>query len=833
MSQSSNPGSFSRRDFLHRTGAASTALSLSPALAATAAGPKGGIVIHVAEPAGPPPLGAPVEAGIPIERGKLRHTGQLAIHSAAGKPVLAQFRKAVKWPDGSIRWLAVAFEAAAGPGDYFLVEGQSPAATELVSEAAGNVVINTGPLSLSIPLAGHGWFQKDADLVLTREDGKQFRASLDGPTRRVTVEEHGPLRASVRIEGECRASDGEALFQYVVRCKAFRDRAEAHLEVTWINTTDRPSEKLRDIRLVFPFDFQPDRLVCGCERGVYDGPFLKDWPVWIVQEDHNWYWARTLNPDGRIQNLSAGGCNGEHAPGWLYVQDAQRCLGVWVPRFHEEYPNEIAVRQGEMSVGLWPERATSHLLTKPLLSANAQGTPYQMSKYWPILPHPYWAFLDSERKCLDVRQGVAKTQEIVLSLRSGPGETSGFEARWWKHSLQPVRGHLDPGYVGSTEVAGPLPPRVPGRFPELESLFDDSFGWLDRHIDFLKCYGKFDYGDFKYFTPSTSYLCTPGTKWARMGEMPREGYWQNNEGDQLLGLLLYYFRTGDPVAWKRCCIVARHLLDVDMRHHPYFGLYTHGYGHSYVETAQAGEPDHSWLLGLLVWTGASGDPTAWNWLLKCGDYLAGLKPEAIQGDARTTSVLLHMLCEFHKYTGAPKYLPAAEVAAGILLKYQNADGSWPAYLGNPERRTISGFADHALMALADFYSVTGAERCVEPLDRACRYVFGAAGIENAMDVSPLSMFGAALFSAKSGRRQHGEDSVKALVKLRSMENRSPDPYGRGDTWAEWGVNEPERAKGTGRPPQFLGQTRPGAVGFVLSFGQPALALATARGSESS
>ena len=68
-------------------------------------------------------------------------------------------------------------------------------------------------------------------------------------------------------------------------------------------------------------------------------------------------------------------------------------------------------------------------------------------------------------------------------------------------------------------------------------------------------------------------------------------------------------------------------------------------------------------------------------------------------------------------------------------------------------------------------------------------------------------------------------AMSALKKLRATQDLSADPYGRGDTWAEWGENNPSGAKGTGRPPQFLGQTRPVTVGFILSYGQPSLAAA--------
>jgi len=85
------------------------------------------------------------------------------------------------------------------------------------------------------------------------------------------------------------------------------------------------------------------------------------------------------NPDGRVQNLASGGCNGERCPGWLYASNNERGFGVWVPNFWQEYPNELALRQGELSVGLWPERATSHLLSKPLLPAKPEKQSYTRS----------------------------------------------------------------------------------------------------------------------------------------------------------------------------------------------------------------------------------------------------------------------------------------------------------------------------------------------------------------------------------------------------------------------------------------------------------------------
>jgi hypothetical protein len=441
------------------------------------------------------------------------------------------------------------------------------------------------------------------------------------------------------------------------------------------------------------------------------------------------------------------------------------------------------------------------------------------------MPHPYIAFVDAEKGCLDSRQGLARTQEVVLSVWAGREERPSFEKKWWGKTLRPVRGHLDSVYVAGSKALGPLWPRDPERFPKFEQLFDESFGWLNRHIDSLQCYGKFDYGDFKYMTPSTDYMCHPGTKWGEMGEMPREGYWHNNERDPLLGLLLYYYRSGNPAVWERCRIVARHLLDVDICHHPHWGMWTHSYGHCYLSLGKAGAPDHSWLLGSLLWAGASGDPLAWDWVNQMGGALLQLKIDFPNADARTTAVYLHMMCQFYTYTGQAAYLSATHLPVRALLELQNSNGSWPAYLGNRERPKLEGFVEHVVMGLADYYAIRQDDgEVLKSIDKALVYLFGERD-EKPVDPgeSVLALYALAVLAEVTGSARYAERAANVLNKLHGELNLSPDPIGRGDLWATWGVNNAEMAKASGRPPQFLGQTRPLAPACTLAYGQQCLA----------
>ena len=827
---------FSRRAFLGGTAAVGAIPSV-----ASSSSPTEAIAIHVPQPAGPGPDGALVELAVPFADDRLRWPAELRIATPDGKPVPAQMRPTSYWLGGTVRWLHVLFEAQAGPGDYLLSAGAGPSLPDLVREEDGAVVVNGSAASLrigrngsvqeiSVQSAGGSFVPLlsgpvACDLIITRRDGEVFRASA-AAIPKMTIDERGPLRASLRVEGRSRSSSGEELFDYILRWSVQRDRPEILLSVTWVNRTAKPAEQVRDIRVVFPFHWEPSRLVFGCQKGVYDGPWLKDWSAWVLQEDHDSYSARARNPEGRVLNMATGGANGERAPGWLLVTGVDQQLAVEVSDFWQKYPNELFVRDGEISIGLWPERANPHLKCKTLLPSDPfHEKPYSNTRYLPVMPHPYTAFVSPEDGCLDARQGVAMTQDIVLGLWAGLAPGPVFEQKQRQCTLRPVRGHLAPDYVSSTGALGLMAPFNSVRFPRLEQMFVENFGWLNRHIDEQKCYGKFDYGDFKYFTAGTNYLTLPGMKWGDEGEFPREGYWHNNERDPLRGLILYYFRTADPAVWERCRIVARHALDVDIRHAPHYGMWTHSYGHCYLALGEGGEPDHSWLLGLLHWAAISADPVAEDWVKRCGQRLAGLHFDFEQVDARTAAVFLHMVCQFYLHTGASAYLDAAQPAVASFCKLQNPNGSWPAYLANQRQPRIEGFVEHAVMALADYYSIRKAPQVRQAIDRALVYLFGEGG-DGKVDTgeSALALYALASMAAATGESRYSRTALKVLDKLRDHLNLSPDTLGRGDLWAEWGPNTTDTPGGANRPAQLLGQTRPLAPATLLAYGQPAMAV---------
>jgi hypothetical protein len=110
------------------------------------------------------------------------------------------------------------------------------------------------------------------------------------------------------------------------------------------------------------------------------------------------------------------------------------------------------------------------------------------------------------------------------------------------------------------------------------------------------------------------------------------------------------------------------------------------------------------------------------------------------------------------------------------------------------------------------------------LDRAFEHLFPAKGAWKAdPGESSLALHGLMIMARQTGRAAYAATAREVLRQLSQMQNLSSDLRIRGDLWAEWGVNQPG-AKVPGRPPQFLGQTRPLSSSSILAYGQECLAV---------
>ncbi len=195
--------------------------------------------------------GEVLSGGVPFAVGHLTSTSGLCIKDGSGNPVPAQFSVLNRWwspnYDDSIKWLQVVFPAdvaANGNSTYYLTTGTNPTPTDPASLTVNGDVytVTTGPIKAVINAAAFKLFDEvyyDADddgqyetgekiisastddgFVITSgawsalgiSAGDQFRSSVDNAT--VTVEENGPVRVVLCIEGIFQRSGQAALDSY-------------------------------------------------------------------------------------------------------------------------------------------------------------------------------------------------------------------------------------------------------------------------------------------------------------------------------------------------------------------------------------------------------------------------------------------------------------------------------------------------------------------------------------------------------------------------------------------------------------------------------------------
>ncbi|MHC4914697.1 MAG: exo-rhamnogalacturonan lyase family protein [Planctomycetota bacterium] len=231
-------------------------LCLAPLLAL--GGPDAAAVevpLSVKEPAGIERKSQPAVGGVSFSPGEVKDAKDLVLCDAAGKPVPAQLTVLAKHADGSVQWVLVDVlgdVAAGGESKYVLKTGggnPAPPHPLKIEESGAVVTVDTGAVRFTVSKTGFGLFQaaevagkqaaKDGTVEartvevegkkidkrgrntahFRKEGGKTFNLKAGKP-RRVKWEYRGPVRATLRVDGDY-TSDGGVPLSYTARITAW------------------------------------------------------------------------------------------------------------------------------------------------------------------------------------------------------------------------------------------------------------------------------------------------------------------------------------------------------------------------------------------------------------------------------------------------------------------------------------------------------------------------------------------------------------------------------------------------------------------------------------
>lgn len=651
----------------------------------------------------------PVSSGIPFPLGHLNNPTNTRLIDRNGEEVYLQSEPLCYWPDGSIRWLLLDFQAKApqgGQGEYILEYGKDvvnatpPNSTPqiVITENNNSIAIDTGCLQATFSphnrailesLKIEGAEVKFKNPLLSLENYYGFPPKNYGSQSpyNLQVETPGPLRTVILAEGHYTPFPGfQKGFTYILRFHFYAGSTAVKIEHTFVNTvphtTDSmrnwsgepsisktsatiqyPSIALRTISLHLPspeggnhrYSFEDSsNSLTGSLSNLFEARLIQSAP-----ETCCLFECASNNQPGSSEKLINASLKSrqEKATGWATLNTLEAGLTVTVRDFWQQYPKAFRLSRHGVDINLWTsERIPSILGSDP----------------------PFNCF-----------QGQSKTHEILIHLHTINDKTSSTNAVVFQ---EPLRAEPCPSWICKSQAFGPIAPTDPTHFPAYEAAVAaievDRMGhgggpWWEKIVTeggenpkTYDRYGMENWGDNPLI-------------W---GYQTKYRMWSNCEYDLAHTAFQEYLRSGNPAYFRRAIQAVLHVRDVDTIHYSTVapenvGAPHHHWIHHCIQPPNSG---HLWSEGIVEHFWLTGNKRSLEVAKKLGDFLISLvKRGNHQGAERSAGWPLIALMGIYNATLDDRYLQAGKKLVEDVIAWQDPlRGVWstaiyeqPAYEG--------------------------------------------------------------------------------------------------------------------------------------------------------
>ena len=651
------------------------------------------VPLRIAEPTSEARRDWPVTAGVPFPEGTLADVHHLRLFAPDGAPVPLQAEEFSRWSDGSLKWATLSFPASTQSGSE-LVEYRLKARASwdasapqigpaVLNETADEWRLSNGVVEFAVgkSSSGDSWrIAVDLDGDGAINPGEREGSANDGIRLEVTTPEHGlllcgapdaegpaartegPVCSLLQWTGPLESEDGaESGWRYLMQARLAANSRELALNVGIYNASAKPDyRELTSVTLVTTGPGGP------FARAGFDGA-----PIAPLSEEG--MSLRQLHERSFVVSGGSGEQRGEHARGFVCVQNDDVALDVFVPDFWQTYPKAVSVDREAIRVDLLPE-----------LPADVYAGPEYDADYYKLFA---W-FKDGTYL---FRAGQMARHSV--SLRFGGAELGDADTptrmAW---AAQPLLAMPSAEYLCSSGIFGrPLFPRTPGVWDQYESMFDQSFEASLANRDRERTYGWMHFGDWY------------GERYCNYG---------NSEYDMAWALGLQWARTGRRDLYDRGLEMARHYGTVDTRHGAFTAsdrcvVWTHSFNHYGtalpVEELRVPEDDEGMkrylasfgrmITGAMDPQGHVYDQGAWLYAALTGDPFHRYVAEHIadtQARALTPSFnfsiersggwpIINAVTSYN-FSGNPYYLNAARLMVERCFEREDpVKGGWPHY----------------------------------------------------------------------------------------------------------------------------------------------------------
>ena len=554
----------------------------------------------------------PVTLGIPFSPGEMKAT-QTGCIEADGKSLPTDFWPLAYWPDGSVKWGAV---AAVVPGEAksvsFLPMGDmghiSPMSqishmsqmSQMGQMGHEAIRVTAGDLSVVIPRKGNAFLDslmidgvcvaRNGQLICTTQD----RTELEGTdalhfrnfTSRIDtayVERSGAVRTVVRIDG-CHADGQRQWLPFTVRLYFYNGTEEVKMVHSFTYDGDQHTDFIRSlgIRFEVPMREQPynRRVAFATEKGVWAESVqplsgrrvLDNNPQWeldqvagrripepeafdekgqdLLRQWARWGSFRLSQPNDQGFSITKRA----HANNpWIGTQTGRRAPGrVFVGDVSGGLCVNLKDFWQSYPASLQVDSAATDCALLTLYLWSPEGGPMDL-RHYANEAHGLIAAYEDVQEGMSTPYGIARTSELTLV----PVATCNTEFVT-RHSASPQL-LPTPQYLHDKRAFGiwSLPDTSTARRKEVENLLEQYLQYYLTQQEQHHWYGFWNYGDFMHqYDPARH-------AW----KYDVGGFaWDNTELGSVSWLWYSFLRTGRADLWRLATAMTRHTSEVDVYH---------------------------------------------------------------------------------------------------------------------------------------------------------------------------------------------------------------------------------------------------------------------------
>ncbi len=566
---------------------------------------------------GTAPIGdSPVTFGVPFDRGAVTSATTISL-VADSTNLPAESWPLAYWPDGSVKWAAVAGTVPSGSKQLFVrisdTKKKKQAARPMLAAENGNsIAVKAGQTTVYIPKSGGtnlidsitlnglkiGGAVSLAGSVQNTPTGKTITTTaMSSKLTKAEIERNGSERAVVKLTGIHVDENGREWLPWTVRLSFYNGSPDIKLTHTFIFDGDQDKDFISSLGVRFEVPLRERTYNRHVAFATQDGGVWSE-PVQPLVGRRVLYHPSSKNrrePEMQMMQM-----RGERVPDYNEFDDAGRKLiDEWAEwdgfRLSQPGPDGFTIRKratpnspwigtysgsraqgtvyvgdvdGGMAVGMndfWQscpsglevDGARQPVATITAWLWNPDAEPMDL-RHYDVRAHGLNSSYEDVQEGMSTPYGIARTSTITIRPDEGYKGKASFAQLAADLNSESVL-LPTPDYLHRHKAFGiwSMPDRSTEARAVVEARLDDYANFYKNAVDQNRWYGFWNYGDVMH-----AYDPVRHTWKYDVG-----GYaWDNTELGSNLWLWYQFLRTGDPDLWRMATAMTRHASEVDVYH---------------------------------------------------------------------------------------------------------------------------------------------------------------------------------------------------------------------------------------------------------------------------